>query len=101
MTQYTWTIENLEYTNDEFKGVSVAHWRVIAEEGGYVDSAYGSVSFIPNHANPNYVAYEELTEGVVLGWVWGIVVKTEIEANLAQNLRDQQTPPTLTGLPWV
>lgn len=101
MTQYTWTIENLEYNNDQFKGVSVAHWKVIAEEDGYTDSAYGSVSFTPNPTNPNFVVFEELTEDVVLGWVWGFLAKGVVEANLARSLHDQRTPPTLTGLPWV
>jgi hypothetical protein len=100
MTNYNWTIAQLEH-NVADGGVVTAHWRVTAQDGDYTASAYGSAGFTPDPTEPDFIAYDELTEADVLAWVWGSVDKAETEANLAKQIEDQKTPKTETGLPWL
>ena len=97
----TYTIANLEYTNDDNKAVTIAHWRVTAQDGDYTASSYGTQSFEADPESPDYVAFADLTEEVVIGWVKDSMDTDEIEANLASQIEAQKTPATLSGLPWA
>ena len=97
----TYTIANLEYTNDDNKAVTIAHWRVSAQDGDYTASSYGTQSFEADPESPDYVAFADLTEEVVIGWVKDSMDTDEIEANLASQIEAQKTPATLSGLPWA
>ena len=95
----TWTIANLE-RNTADGGVVVAHWRVTAEDGDYTASAYGTCGFTPDASADDFIAYENLTEADVLGWVWQSVDKDATETALADNIEGQKAPATQAGLPW-
>lgn len=96
----TWTIANLE-RNTADGGVVVAHWRVTAEDGDHTASAYGTCGFQPDASAPDFIAYADLTEADVLGWVWQSVDKDETEARLADNIAEQKAPATEAGMPWA
>ena len=96
----TWTIANLE-RNTADGGVVVAHWRVTAEDGDYTASAYGTCGFEPDASAPDFIAYADLTEADVLGWVWQSVDKDATEAALAAKIEADKNPTSTTGLPWV
>jgi hypothetical protein len=80
--------------------VVTAAWRCTATSGDYSASNYGSMGF----ASPggDFIAYPDLTEADVLGWVWANGVdKAEVEANVARELDAQVNPPTVAKpLPW-
>ena len=80
--------------------VVTAAWRCTAVDGDYSASNYGSMGF----ASPGdvFVAYPDLTEDIVLGWIWANGVdKAEVEANVARELDMQVNPPTVAKpLPW-
>ena len=95
----TWTIANLE-RNLADGGVTVAHWRVTKVDGDYSASSYGTVGLTPDATADDFVAYDSLTEDVVLGWVQAEVDQTEVEAGLTANIAEQKTPATATGMPW-
>ena len=80
--------------------VVTAAWRCTAVDGDYSASNYGSMGF----ASPtgDFIAYPDLTEADVLGWVWANGVdKAEVEANVARELDMQVNPPTVPKpLPW-
>ena len=99
--EYTWTIANIEYTNDDNKAVTIAHWRVTAQDGDYTASSYGTQSFEADPESPDYVAFADLTEEVVIGWVKDAMDTDQIEANLASQIEAQKAPATLSGLPWA
>ena len=101
MTDFNWTIANVEYTNDDNKAVTIAHWRVSAQDGDYTASSYGTQSFEADPESPDYVAFADLTEEVVIGWVKDSLDTAEIEANLASQIEAQKAPATLSGLPWA
>jgi len=96
---YNWNIVTCEH-EVATGGITVAHWRVSAEDGEYTASAYGSEGFTPDPDAPDFVPYADLTEADVLAWVWGSVDKDEMEARLAQQIEDQKAPKTVAGVPW-
>ena len=103
----TWTIANLE-RNVADGGVTVAHWRVTESETvgtgddavTYSASSYGTVGFTPDASADDFVAYDDLTEEVVLGWVWESVNQADTEAALTANIEGQKNPVSADGMPW-
>lgn len=95
----TWTIPMLERELSD-GGVVVAHWRVTEVDGDYSASAYGTCGFTYDSTDPSFVPYDNLTEEVVLGWVWGEVDQEATEAALAADIADQKNPTTADGVPW-
>lgn len=101
---YNWTIAQCEH-DVATGGITVAHWRVSAEETvgekTHTASAYGSAGFTPDASSDDFVAYNSVTEETVLGWVWQTVNKEEMETSLASQIESAKTPVTQTGLPWA
>ena len=99
----TWTISTLE-RNTSDGGVTVAHWRVSEEEtvgeNTYSASSYGTVGFTPDASAEGFVAYTDLSEATVLGWVQAELDKDAIEAALTANITEQKNPVTADGVPW-
>jgi len=100
----TWTIATLERNTDSDQGVIVAHWRVTETEtvgeNTYTASSYGTCGFTPDPSSEDYIAYDDLTEADVIGWVQAEVDQDAIEASLQANIDAQITPATATGVPW-
>ena len=100
----TWTIANLEH-NTADGGVIVAHWRVTDSEtvgdDTYTASAYGTQSFTYDASSPDFIAYADLTEATVLGWVWDSMDKDAVEASLTAKIEEQKNPTTEDGVPWT
>jgi len=99
-TIYEYKIDKLEYTNDDSKGVVVAHWRIEAKDSGKSVDVYGSLNFAPKPDSPDYTPFDQLTEEMVLGWVKGELDTTQIEQALAQKLDKKLNPTIVSGLPW-
>lgn len=99
----TWYIKTME-RNVSDGGVTVAHWRVRDSEtvgdNTYAAQSYGSCSFIPDPSAADFVAYSDLTESTVLGWVHSEVNKDEIEASLTAQISEQKNPTQSNGIPW-
>ena len=92
-----WTISQLDrQTSDGF--VTTAHWQATAVDGEYSASVYSTCSW--SDGTPT-VAYADLTEATVLGWIWANGVdKDATEAALAAQIAEQKAPKTARGLPW-
>ena len=99
----TWTIAPLE-RNVADGGVTVAHWRVTESatvgEATYTASSYGTCGFTPDASASDFIAYADLTESTVLGWVHADVDKDATEAALTANIAEQKTPTSADGMPW-
>ena len=95
----TWTIANLE-RNLADGGVTVAHWRVTEVDGDFSASSYGTVGFTPDANANDFVAYDSLTEEVVMGWVHAEVDQDATEAALTANIEGQKNPVSADGMPW-
>ena len=103
-----WKINTLEYNNDSDKGVVVAHWDCSHTETvgegddalSYSGRRYGSCSFTPDPSSEDYIAYADLTEEIVLGWVQAEVVEEDVEASITAQIEAQKNPLILKGMPW-
>jgi len=93
----TWTISQLDrQTSDGF--VTTAHWQATAVDGEHSASIYNTCSW--SDGTPT-VAYADLTQEQVLGWIWANGVdKDATEAALAAQIAEQKAPKTARGLPW-
>lgn len=99
----TWTIAQLEREVSN-GGVIVAHWRAAkteeVDDKTYSASAYGTCGFSPDPESPDFVPFDQLTEEMVLGWVWGEVDKDETEAKINQKIDEEKNPTVEAGVPW-
>jgi len=98
-----WSIANLE-RDIATGGVTIAHWRVTAEEtvgdDTFTASSYGTVGFTPNADADGFVAYDDLTESAVMVWVHESVDQSATEAALTANIEAQKNPVSADGMPW-
>jgi len=101
MTEYDWTIAQLERQTDT-GGVVTVHWNCKGVDGDYSARMYGTASFTPDPDDPNFKPFDQLTEADVLSWVWSSddFDKDQMEANLAAQIEKQKNPPTVSGTPW-
>lgn len=90
-----WKIVDLERnTSDGF--VTTAHWTATAVDGNHSADTYGCVGWRGEPVIP----YEQLTEAMVLDWVWQSVDKEAKEASLVSQVEKQKAPTKASGLPW-
>jgi hypothetical protein len=98
----TWAVNNMtRVINDGF--VIVVDWSCTASAPGVQGAFYGGQSTYTNNPDePGFIPYDNLTEAVVLGWVWDGLgpQKAEIEATLVTKVDKQLSPTTANGVPW-
>jgi hypothetical protein len=94
----TWNISQLDrQTSDGF--VTTAHWQATAVDGEHSASIYNTCSW--SDGTPT-VAYNQLTQETVLGWIWANGVdKDATEAALAAQIELKKNPVQATGVPWT
>jgi len=96
---YTWKIGQLDReTSDGF--VFTAHYTVTGDNGTYTAGAYGSQGF---ERPDTLVAYSELTEEIVLGWLKTALTEEkvlEVEKALEAQIEEQVQPTKAAGVPW-
>lgn len=98
MTTFNWTIPQMDrLTIDGF--VVTVHYRVDAEDEGFVASTYGTVGFT-SQPGETYIPYESLTEADVIGWVQGSLGKDVVESSLQSQIDAQKNPVQASGTPW-
>jgi hypothetical protein len=99
MTNYTWTIVNMDrLTADGF--VVTVHYNVFATDGTYNASTYGTVGYT-EQPGETYVPYADLTQEMVVGWVQTSLGKDTVEASLQSQIDAQINPVQESGMPWV
>jgi hypothetical protein len=93
----TWTITQLEHKIAN-KFVTVAYWTATATDENY-SSSESNVCGWPD-GEPT-IPYDELTQDIVLDWIWANGVDKEaIETILTSQIELQKNPVRSTGLPW-
>ena len=100
---YQWGAANLERHLDNGI-VYTVHYTISADDGTYASSAYGSLGLEAPEDEEDAIPYSQLTPEIVTGWVQdklGEEKVEEIEAALANQIVQQRTPSTGTGLPWA
>jgi len=95
--QYTWKVTQLKRKLDTGL-VFNAFYEVSATDGEFSAETNGRVS-LGQPDSENFIPYEDLTESVVLNWVYEKVGK-EMENLLLENIENQKNPKEASGLPW-
>ena len=95
----TWIISTLERELAD-GGVVVAHWRATLVDGEHSASSYGTCGFTPDPSDPDWVAYDSITQDMALGWCWAELDKDAIEASLAAKIELDKNPTKGVGVPW-
>ena len=93
----TWTISTLERNTDN--GVVVAHWRATDSDGDHSGSSYGTCGFTPDASAGGYVAYDNLIEENVIGWVKGSMGEeavTGVEDSIAAQIEESKAQAILS-----
>ena len=90
------TVTQMERTTAD-DVVTTAHWNASVVDGDYSARAYGSQSFTRDADSPTLVAYADLTEATVVGW---LTLDEGLEANLLAQIEEQKNPTSATGLAW-
>ena len=100
MITNTWDIVQLDCQPDEY--VVTAHWTLMATDGTYTGSVYGSVSF---EVKTPYIAFTDITLEKAIAWVQGSLGAEQVasyETAVADQIQDQITPTIVTPkLPWL
>jgi len=99
----TWTITNMEYTNDSDKGVVHAAWSASETDGDHTGTVSGMESYTPDASAEGYTAYDSLTEANVVGWVketLGSEEVTRVEGKVAAQIAESKAPSTSWGVAW-
>ena len=99
-----WSIKLLEHRVLD-GGVIVAHWECVDSETHgdetFTASGYGTCALTPDPSSEDFVAYEDLTEEMVLGWCWAEDLdQSLVELSLTSQIEEQKTPSIQNGLPW-
>jgi len=105
MTAITWIIEWMKTTPttaDPAEAVITIGWRCNGTDGAYSGSVYSTVS-LPAADPASFIPYADLTQDIVLGWVWANGVdKDSAEAAVAQQIEMQKNPTEIQpSLPWA
>ena len=104
MTTMNWKIEFLNAYPEhegETNVVISAGWRVTGVDGEFTSTIYSTATFTLNPDTP-FIPFANLTEAIVLDWVWASGVnKDSAEAAIQQYIDNQKKPPVVQPpLPW-
>lgn len=109
----TWSVNNMTHV-DADGGVILAYWSLVAQsdgEGGETATEGGKARFTYDASDSDYIAYDDLTEADVLGWIWkankegdetAAEYKARIEAERTAKVQAQidRKAAQSTGVPW-
>ena len=114
----TWSVSDMTH-KDSDGGVSIIYWSLIAESDGtpsYSAQEGGKLRCTADPSASDYIAYADLTEANVLGWVYSSLIqkkedgsdetaaeaKARIEAERTAKVQGQidRAAADSTGVPW-
>ena len=107
----TWSISNMT-RNEADGGVVTVYWSCVATDGTFSATEGGKLRCEPDASADDFVAYADLTEADVLGWVYTSLIegeetadeaKARIEANRTGKVQGQidRASAQAEGMPWV
>ena len=109
----TWSIADMKRNNSD-GGVILVYWSLVAQSDGtpsYSATEDGKFSLTYDASDPNFIAYDSLTEADGLGWVYNSLIegdetateaKTRIETERTAKVQAQidRASSQSTGVPW-
>jgi len=109
----TWSVKDMTH-KDSDGGVFLVYWSLIAQSDGtpsYSAQEGGKLQCTPDPSASDYIAYADLKESDVLGWVYSSLIvddetaaeaKARIEAERTAKVQGQidRAAANSTGVPW-
>ena len=106
----TWSVSNMTH-KDSDGGVFLVYWSLTATDGTYSAQEGGKLRCTADPSASDYIAYADLTEADVLGWVYSSLIegdetaaeaKARIEAERTAKVQGQidRAAANSTGVPW-
>jgi len=106
----TWSVSNMTH-KDSDGGVFLVYWSLIATDGTYSAQEGGKLRCTADPSASDYIAYADLTEADVLGWVYSSLIvddetaaeaKARIEAERTAKVQGQidRAAANSSGVPW-
>jgi len=106
----TWSVSNM-VRNESDGGVITVYWSCVASDGTYSATEGGKLRLTPDADADDFVAYADLTEATVLGWVYDSLIegdetadeaKTRIETDRTAKVQGQidRAAAQSEGVPW-
>ena len=109
----TWSVSNMVH-QDSDGGVITVYWSCVAASDGtpsYTATEGGKLRLTPDPSSPDYIAYADLTEADVLGWVYNSLIegdetadeaKARVEADRTAKVQGQidRAASQSDGVPW-
>jgi len=107
----TWSVSNMT-RNEADGGVVTVYWSCVASDGTFSATEGGKLRCEPDASADDFVAYADLTQDDVLGWVYTSLIegeetadeaKARIEANRTGKVQGQidRASAQAEGMPWV
>ena len=109
----TWSVTDMQHT-DADGGVFLVYWSMVAASDGtpsYTASEGGKLRCEYDASAAGYIAYADLTEDDVLGWIWTSLIEDEetaaeakarIETDRTAKVQGQidRAATQAAGVPW-
>jgi len=106
----TWSVNDMTH-KDSDGGVFLVYWSLTATDGTYSAQEGGKLQCTADPSASDYIAYADLTEADVLGWVYSSLIvddetaaeaKARIEAERTAKVQGQidRAAANSTGVPW-
>ena len=106
----TWSVGGMTH-KDSDGGVFLVRWSLIANDKPYTAQDGGKLRCTADPSASDYIAYADLTEADVLGWVYSSLIegdetaaeaKARVEAENTAIVQKQidAAATTATGVPW-
>jgi hypothetical protein len=105
-----WRVNDMQH-KDSDGGVFLVNWRLIATDGTYSALEGGKLSCTADPSASDYIAYADLKESDVLGWVYDSLKEgDETAAEAKKRIEDERTAKVQgqkdraaansSGVPW-
>ena len=106
----TWSVSNMTH-KDSDGGVFIVYWSLTATDGTYSAQEGGKLRCTADPSASDYIAYADLTEADVLGWVYSSLIegdetaaeaKARIEAERTAKVQGQidRAAADSSGVTW-
>ena len=106
----TWSVNDMTH-KDSDGGVFLVYWSLIATDGTYSAQEGGKLRCTADPSASDYIAYADLTEADVLGWVYDSLKEgDETAAEAKKRIEDERTAKVQgqidraaansSGVPW-
>lgn len=107
----TWSINDMQRTDSD-GNVFLVYWSLIATDGTFSAQEGGKLRMDADPSDPGFIPYADLTEDIVLGWVYDSLIegdetadeaKARVEADRDAKVQKQidAAATTESGMPWV